>query len=130
MHRSLLTLAIAAAAVGTAVAQTASSSGNAPSTGTSTLPSGRGGSGNSMGTGAAGGSTSVGEGTEAPNMANSAGEQMGGAALTAKKAIERDGYKNVQGIAKGSDGLWHAQAIRGSTPVQVTVDRSGMVSVR
>jgi hypothetical protein len=55
---------------------------------------------------------------------------LSGPALTAKKAIERDGYKDVQGLAKGSDGLWHGQAVRGSTHVQVTVDRSGRVSAQ
>jgi hypothetical protein len=144
MQRSLLILAIVTAAVGTAaVAQTSSSPGNTPSTGTPALPSDKGGGGNSPGAGGPdssnaavegnGGSSAMGnrdKSAEAPNMANSTGEQPSGAALTAKKAIERDGYKDVQGIAKGSDGLWHAQAMRGTTRVQVTVDRSGMVSAR
>ncbi len=53
-----------------------------------------------------------------------------GAALIAKKAIERDGYRNVRGLTKGSDGLWHAEAMRGDTQVQVTVNRSGIVTAQ
>ena len=41
-----------------------------------------------------------------------------------------DGYKNVQGLAQGPDGLWHGRAMRGNTEVQVTVDRAGNVSAR
>ncbi|SJZ45203.1 hypothetical protein SAMN02745126_01119 [Enhydrobacter aerosaccus] len=67
---------------------------------------------------------------ESPSVANASGQQLSSAALTARKAIERDGYKDVQGLAKGSDGLWHAQALRGNTQVQVTVDRAGMVSAQ
>ncbi len=52
------------------------------------------------------------------------------AALTARRAIERDGYKDVRDVAKGSDGLWHAQAMRGNTQVRVTVERSGRVSAQ
>jgi hypothetical protein len=100
MQRGFLTLVLLAAAAGTATAQTSSSSRNTPQGGTP------------------------------PNAADAAGEQLSGAALTAKKAIERDGYRDVRGVAKGSDGLWHAQAVRGDTQVQVTVDRSGTVSVR
>jgi hypothetical protein len=118
MQRTLLTLAILAAMVGTAAAQN-SSSVNTPSSTTPPAPA--------MGTGS---SASTGTSTEAPNTANANGEQLSGAALTAKKAIERDGYRDVQGVAKGSDGLWHAQAMRGDTQVQVTVDRSGTVSAR
>jgi hypothetical protein len=64
----------------------------------------------------------------APEMADAA--RMTGAAGTAQKRIEADGYKNVTGLAKGSDGLWHGTAIRGSTQVQVTVDRAGKVSAQ
>jgi len=104
MKRIFLTLAILAAAGGTAVAQNSSSSVNTPPSGTPTTPP--------------------------PSSAKATGEPLNGPALTAKKAIERDGYKDVRGLAKGSDGLWHGQAMRGDTQVQVTVDRSGRVSAQ
>jgi len=46
----------------------------------------------------------------------------------AKRAIEFDGYKNVHSVVKGSDGMWHARAMRGRTEVAVRVDASGNVS--
>jgi hypothetical protein len=46
----------------------------------------------------------------------------------AKRAIEFDGYKNVHAMVKGSDGMWHARAMRGRTEIAVTVDASGNVS--
>jgi hypothetical protein len=61
------------------------------------------------------------------NTANAA-ERMPGQAGIAQKRIEADGYKNVQGLAQGSDGLWHGRAMRGSAEVQVTVDKQGNVS--
>ena len=64
------------------------------------------------------------------NMANAPAPRLTGAAGTAQRRIEMDGYKNVQGMAQGSDGLWHGRAMRGSTEVQVTVDRAGNVSAR
>ncbi|MDI1286475.1 MAG: hypothetical protein PSV46_18965 [Reyranella sp.] len=45
----------------------------------------------------------------------------------ARGRIEADGYKNVQGLKKGSDGQWHGQALRGTTAVPVTVDARGNV---
>ena len=63
-------------------------------------------------------------------MANAPAPRLTGAAGTAQRRIEMDGYKNVQGIAQGSDGLWHGRALRGNTEVQVTVDRAGNVSAR
>ena len=74
--------------------------------------------------GAAGASTD-------PSLANAPSqESLTGAARTAQKRIEQDGYKSVQNLQKGSDGLWHGTAMRGNTPVQVTVDRSGRVSTQ
>jgi hypothetical protein len=46
----------------------------------------------------------------------------------AKRAIEFDGYKNVRAVVKGSDGAWHARAMRGRTEIAVRVDASGNVS--
>ena len=66
-----------------------------------------------------------------PSLANAPSQEpLTGAARTAQKRIEQDGYKSVQNLQKGSDGLWHGTAMRGNTPVQVTVDRSGRVSTR
>jgi hypothetical protein len=53
-----------------------------------------------------------------------------GAARTAQKRIEQDGYKSVQNVQQGSDGLWHGTAMRGGTSVQVTVDRAGRVAAQ
>ena len=60
------------------------------------------------------------------NAASASGHPTG-QALIAQKRIEADGYKNVQGLALGADGLWHGRAMRGSSEVQVTVDRQGNV---
>lgn len=66
-----------------------------------------------------------------PSLANAPSQEpLTGAARTAQKRIEQDGYKSVQNLQKGSDGLWHGTAMRGNTPVQVTVDRSGRVSTQ
>ena len=104
MQRTLLTLALLVAA-GTAVAQTTS----APASGE----------------GASGGSQAP--STRGADSAN-ATEQPTGRAAIAQKRIEADGYKNVQGLALGSDGLWHGRAMRGNTEVQVVVDKQGNVS--
>ena len=64
----------------------------------------------------------------APEMANA--PRLTGAAGTAQKRIEADGYKNVTDLAQGSDGLWHGTAMRGNTQVQVTVDRAGKVAAQ
>jgi hypothetical protein len=60
------------------------------------------------------------------NTAN-ASPRLTGQAGIAQKRIEADGYKNVQGLAQGSDGLWHGRAMRGNAEVQVTVDKQGNV---
>ena len=105
MQRTLLTLALLAVA-GTAVAQTTSAPapGGADTSGEGQMPS-----------------------TYGTDTANANGQPTGRAAI-AKKRIEGDGYKNVQGLALGEDGLWHGRAMRGNTEVQVTVDKQGNVS--
>lgn len=47
-----------------------------------------------------------------------------------KAAIEADGYKGVDVLAREADGTWSAKAYRGATEVQVTVDGAGRVSTR
>ena len=127
MKRTLLTLALVAAA-GTAGAQTMQTQGSGPmntgaqmNTGTQTNV------GAPMNTGTStNGSTGV--NMAPPEMASA--PRMTGAAGTAQKRIEADGYKNVTGLAKGADGLWHGTAMRGNTQVQVTVDRTGKVAAQ
>jgi hypothetical protein len=46
----------------------------------------------------------------------------------AKAAIEADGYKGVRVLARGSDGVWKASALRGQTEVQLSVGLTGRVS--
>ncbi len=144
MQRTLLTLALIAAA-GTAVAQTT----GPPATGGATVnpPAVGGGSATTppvtappdttpsvpSQTMGAGGATATTPGVNPPsanddtNTANATGRLSGQAGI-AQKRIEADGYKNVQGLAQGSDGLWHGRAMRGSAEVQVTVDKQGNVA--
>jgi hypothetical protein len=155
MKTTLLTLALVAAA-GVAGAQTAStpSAGAGAAMNNSTITNGNTGMhGTQMGVGTqtqmngnvqspatgqmnskmnastnAGGTAGA---SANPSVANAPSEQpLTGAARTAQKRIEQDGYKSVQNLQKGSDGLWHGTAMRGNTPVQVTVDRSGRVSAQ
>ena len=46
----------------------------------------------------------------------------------AKAAIEADGYKGVRALARGSDGVWKASALRGGTEVLLSVGLTGRVS--
>ncbi len=46
----------------------------------------------------------------------------------AKAAIEADGYKSVTDLAQEPDGKWTARALRGATPVNLTVAADGSVS--
>lgn len=46
----------------------------------------------------------------------------------ARRAIEADGYKGVQVVRKGENGMWYAKALRGRTAVQLVVDSQGTVS--
>ncbi len=154
MQRTLLTLALITAA-GTAFAQTvtppAASGGSvttppvtAPSASMPSVPSQTMGAGGATATtpgvggatvnppsASAGGVTTSGINqpsmTQDTNTAN-ASPQLSGQAGIAQKRIEADGYKNVQGLAQGSDGLWHGRAMRGSAEVQVTVDKQGNVA--
>lgn len=154
MNRTLLTIALVAAA-GTAGAQTVSTpAGNvnagAATSGSATMtvpPAGAGATmnsgaqmntnaqmpagqmnhgqmnGNMGATGSAGASANT-------NMANAPTQRLTGAAGTAQKRIEQDGYKSVQNLQRGVDGLWHGEAMRGNTKVKVTVDRAGRVSAQ
>lgn len=46
----------------------------------------------------------------------------------AKAAIEADGYRGVQILRKGGDGVWHATGLRGRTAVMLTVNADGAVT--
>jgi hypothetical protein len=153
MKRTLLALALVAAA-GTAGAQTVSTpaTGNAgagptvgapPASAGATMNNGATTNANTglPNTGIQGAQTGAGTQTQmnsngsagasaAPDMANAAAQPLTGAARTAQKRIEQDGYKSVQNLQRGSDGLWHGTAMRGNNQVQVTVDRAGRVSAQ
>lgn len=116
MYRTLLTLALIAAA-GTAGAQTAQ-----------TPPAGTMGPDTRMNTPLNSGAPANGPTGASATPETATAPHMTGAAGTAQKRIEMDGYSNVTGLAKGADGLWHGNAMRGNTSVRVTVDRSGKVS--
>jgi hypothetical protein len=46
----------------------------------------------------------------------------------ARAAIEADGYKGVEVLRKGDNGIWYAKAMRGKTEVQLVVDLKGSVT--
>lgn len=46
----------------------------------------------------------------------------------ARAAILADGYKAVQVLNKGANGVWRAKAMRGTTDVLLAVDSSGSVT--
>ena len=46
----------------------------------------------------------------------------------ARAAIQADGYKAVQKLSKGVNGVWRAKAMRGTTEVSVAVDSRGSVT--
>jgi hypothetical protein len=69
----------------------------------------------------------AGSSTKASALAPSATDDKVGEAA-ARKAIEADGYKGVEVLRKGDNGVWHAKALRGRTVVQLVVDSRGMVS--
>jgi|HubBroStandDraft_6_1064221.scaffolds.fasta_scaffold139611_2 hypothetical protein len=64
----------------------------------------------------------------APNTANSPALPNAPGSNSAAKKIQMDGYKNVQGLTRGTDGKWHGTAMRGNTMVGVVVDGRGNVS--
>lgn len=47
---------------------------------------------------------------------------------TVRAAIQADGYKGVQVLRKGVNGVWRAKAMRGTTEVLLAVDASGNVT--
>ena len=65
-----------------------------------------------------------------PNTANAPALPNASGSGSARAKIEADGYKNVQGLNRGSDGKWHGKALRGGAQVDVTVDAAGRVSTQ
>jgi hypothetical protein len=64
----------------------------------------------------------------APNTANAPALPNSPGSNNAAKRVQADGYKNVQGLTRGTDGKWHGTAMRGNTMVGVVVDGRGNVS--
>ena len=60
----------------------------------------------------------------APALPNAQGS------ANAQKKIEADGYRNVQGLQRSSDGSWSGKALRGGQMVDVYVDARGNVVTR
>lgn len=63
--------------------------------------------------------------TDAPEKPDAAPDEK--AQQAARAAIEADGYKAVQILSQGSNGVWKASALRGKTRIVVSVDQSGNV---
>ncbi|MGE3647749.1 MAG: hypothetical protein AB7G10_05390 [Reyranellaceae bacterium] len=42
--------------------------------------------------------------------------------------LEQQGYRDIEGLALGTDGNWHAQALRGAVAVDVMVGPYGRIS--
>lgn len=64
-------------------------------------------------------------GTDTPEKTESAPDEK--TQQAARAAIEADGYKGVQILSQGSNGVWKASALRGKTRVVVSVDQAGNV---
>lgn len=45
-----------------------------------------------------------------------------------KSVIHDAGFSAISDMARGSDGTWHAHAMKNNAPVDVTVDRSGHIA--
>jgi protein CpxP len=46
----------------------------------------------------------------------------------ARDRLLRDGYSEVTGLTKGTDGIWRGSATKNGTPVHVALDYKGHVS--
>ncbi len=144
MKRTLLTLALVAAA-GTAFAQTTTttttpSAGSAtvttPSVGTSTATMPQTGAPavntQAVRPGTPNASTGASTGSVQTPMVGSAGATPPSApnaqgSGSARAKIEADGYKNVSGLTRNADGSWGGKEMRGGNAVDVQVDRRGNV---
>jgi hypothetical protein len=63
----------------------------------------------------------------APNQANLPAQPNAQGSGNARAKIERDGYKNVQGLQRNADGSWSGKAMRGGQMVDINVDARGNV---
>lgn len=70
----------------------------------------------------------------APNSPPNPGAPVAGAnsftESQAKSRIETNGYSNVSGLAKDSQGVWWGKAMKGGKSVDVSVDFQGNVTPR
>lgn len=66
----------------------------------------------------------------APGQANVPALPNAQGSANAQKKIEADGYKDVQGLQRSSDGSWSGKALRGGQMVDVYVDARGNVVTR
>jgi len=66
-----------------------------------------------------------------PTTAPSLGMPASGVISTDAEAynrLEQQGYRDIGGLALGTDGHWHANAVRGSVKVKVMVSRQGAIT--
>ena len=63
----------------------------------------------------------------APNQASLPAMPNAQGSGNARAKIERDGYKNVQGLQRNADGSWSGKALRGGQMVDIGVDARGNV---
>jgi hypothetical protein len=66
--------------------------------------------------------------SKAPDATEQVAATEKGGEAAAKAAAEADGYKGVKILRRGVNGVWHASALRGQTPVMLTVGPNGSVS--
>jgi hypothetical protein len=71
---------------------------------------------------------SIAKASALPPGANPAASDDPAGEAAARKAIEADGYKGVEILRKGENGVWYAKGLRGKIEVQLAVDSRGMVS--
>jgi hypothetical protein len=45
----------------------------------------------------------------------------------ARSRLESNGYSNVMGLSRDSNGMWHGRAMKGTTQMQVRVDQNGNI---
>lgn len=73
-------------------------------------------------------------GTQPPNPPTatpSLGMPASGVIVTNAEAysrLEQQGYRDITGLAKGTDGNWHATALRGAAKVKVMVNPQGAIT--
>lgn len=69
-------------------------------------------------------------GYSAPTVAAMPGGGPVASDADARARLQADGYRAIDGLARGSDGAWHGTAIRGAAKVNVTVGPDGRILAR